>query len=959
MVVQRGNDNQAHILVTGLAPPTATTVEARFVPLTFGQGEATAWTALPFLGDTRAFRGSVRVSAGWYRLDVRAKNGGTVLNLTSVNRVGVGEVFVIAGQSNMVGGFQRVPGAADDRVSCVDFRQDSLSEQLLPFRFSHVSYGSNIGPSQPPHIWGMLGDKLVQRLNVPVLFLGAALGGTSSDQWQQSAAGNIGPTQNSAVYRRLGAVLRHYVARTGARAVLWHQGESDQSTSQQTYFNNIRQVIEKSRQQTGYALPWMVSRASYIGGQTNPGVIAAQNQLIAQLPAVFPGPATDTIIGAANRPDDTHMSGEGAVRFVNTWDQQLGSTFFQNAQPLLSASETSLITSGYTLPLSRKPGETIVAASVRSNPQEADSQYFVQLVRTSDGTTVAESGRSTDNPILFTLPTNLPDGQYQFRTMATHPFLTGLLSEPFIVNAFATTTAPQPVLRPAEVSGTADPIIQRIGYRYEPTSHSFFGMIQASGPVEIRVEPADGGSFSDTNWYVVPPVSQAPDYAEFADFNYVRNYPPVMLAVGGVPPGRYRVSVRKQGDSGLGVSFTEKLLSYRNILYQRMEPVSGVPPLLTIISQQPASPLAGGTISAAFEVEGGPINPGNVYVLRLSDEAGSFASETTLTTGTTSPLTAQLPASLPGGTQYRLRVVATNPAVASAPGPPFTIWTGADLSLTMQSDTRTPAVGQPVTITMTVTNSSPVAAPNVQVQSLLPPSLTFLDAQSTAVSFSGNAVAVGPVDVLANASQLFVFRVKPDQAGRYVMAAQVIASSLPDPDSQPNSGTEDGQDDATQLDLRTPDAGTAVFVSPNPHQTPLPLVQSSQPPADPAQADLSLSAAASTLTPALNQPFALSLTVSNRGGAAASNVSVATRLPTGWQLTDPTGFTVNGQTVTATLTTIPADTPATLVLWVQASGAGTVKAQIQASTPADSDSMPGNGYDNGEDDEASLFIRVR
>ncbi|WP_236648758.1 sialate O-acetylesterase [Spirosoma sp. 209] len=262
MVVQRNLYNEANILVAGLAPANATAVEARLVPLALGQGQLTAWTSLPFLATTKAFRGPLLATGGWYRLEVRARNGGTLLTQTSVDRVGVGEVFVIAGQSNVYGGFQRATSAAEDRVSCVDFRQDSLSEQLLPLRFSRASYGSSIGPSQPPHIWSTLGDRLVQQLNVPVLFLGAALGGTSSSQWQQSAARNIGPTQNTAVYRRLGVALLHYVSRTGARAVLWHQGESDSYTDTQTYFDNIRQVIEKSRQQTGFTLPWVMSRVS-------------------------------------------------------------------------------------------------------------------------------------------------------------------------------------------------------------------------------------------------------------------------------------------------------------------------------------------------------------------------------------------------------------------------------------------------------------------------------------------------------------------------------------------------------------------------------------------------------------------------------------------------------------------------------------------------------------------------
>lgn len=75
--------------------------------------------------------------------------------------------------------------------------------------------------------------------------------------------------------------------------MLWHQGESDQlnGTGTQAYFNNIRYVIEKSRQQLGPApLPWVVARASYINGQTSASIIAAQNRLIGEVPGVLPDP---------------------------------------------------------------------------------------------------------------------------------------------------------------------------------------------------------------------------------------------------------------------------------------------------------------------------------------------------------------------------------------------------------------------------------------------------------------------------------------------------------------------------------------------------------------------------------------------------------------------------------------------------------------------------------------------
>ncbi len=867
MVFQRGSANTAAVLVTGLAPPTATTIEARFVPLAPDQGQPTGWAPLTFLSGSKAFRGNVTVSAGWYRLDVRAKNGGTVLNLTSINRVGVGEVFVITGQSNAVGGFEREPSAVDDRISCIDFRQDELDEQLLPLRFSHVSYGSHIGPSQPPHIWGMLGDALVQRLNVPILFLGAATAATSSDQWRQSAAGNSVLQGQPYPYRRLGVVLQHYIARTGARAILWHQGEGDIGSSNDTYFNNLQYVIQKSRQQSGFSgLPWVVSRVTYVQGQTNPSVIAAQNRLIAEVPNVYAGPATDDLIGSDNRIDDNvHIGRNGLRRFADRWSESLSSTFFAQSTPFTPANNASVLTGGYTLPLTRRPGETLLVPSLRSDGHEADNQYLVQLLRVSDNALVAESARTTANPIPFTLPTSLPDGQYRLRTVSTHPATIGTSGEMFTVNYFAqATTLPVPIL-PDITGGTPDAALIKLGYRFEGDAHAMWVMTETTAAVECRLERLDG-SFNDTGWYTMPPASQSPDWVEFADYTLIRAYPPTAFGEGGVPPGRYRLSIRRQGTTGSGLWVETNLAQRRGTVY---------------------------------------IAPDIVTVEPDTKEAGM-----------------------------------------------------SDLSLSAQLSSRTPAVGQPVTITLDIANAGPQPASGVVISANLPANLAFIDAISAGVSMQDNAVMINAGTLESGAVQQVSFRVRPLAQGRYLTALQVTASSATDPDSQPNSGTEDGQDDATQFDLRTPDSGTAVFASPNPQQTPLPFVQSSQPPADPAQADLSLSAAASTLTPALNQPFALSLTVSNRGGAAASNVSVATRLPTGWQLVSSANVSVNGQTVTGSLPGILAGGQATLVLSVRANGAGTVKAQIQAATPNDPDSLPGNGYDTGEDDTAAVQIRT-
>ncbi|WP_460937609.1 sialate O-acetylesterase [Spirosoma humi] len=960
MVFQRNLANEAVVTVTGMASPTATAVEARFVPLATGQGSVTAWTSLTFLTGSKAFRGKVTVSAGWYRLDVRSKAGTTILSQTKVNRVGVGEVFIIAGQSNAYGGLERGLAATDDRVMCVDFKQDSLSEQLLPLQFSNINYGSNMGPSQPPHMYGLLGDKLVQRLNVPVLFIGAALGGTSSTEWQQSAAGNIGTTPNPSVYRRLGAVLLHYVARTGARAVLWHQGESDINSSTQTYFDNMKYVIDKSRQQVGSKpLAWVISRASYILGQTNPQVINAQNQLISTVTNVFAGPATDNITGYDNRSDDIHFRGIGRIRFTEAWDASLTASFFQNSIPFLPTDESGQITTGYTLPLTRRPGEIVAVASLRSDPHESDNKYVAQVVRASDGMVVVESDPSTDNPILVTLPFTLPNGQYRLRTRSTRPAVLGTLGEPFNVQQDASPSIALPIIRQPIMMGTADSVIRRFGYRYEKGATTFWGLVQATAPVEVKLESLFSNPFINSNWLVVPPSSQAPDFDSFSDFNYIQGYPAPTAGVTGVVPGRYRFSVRRQGDTGPGLSFETEVLDGRQILYYPMEPIGAIPPVLTIGGSLNSTCLSG-SFNVAVDVTDSTMNSGNVFSVRLSDANGSFANETIIGTKTTSPITATLSPSIPPGTNYRIRVVGSNPAVASAPSQSLTLCPGgADLSMSMSVSSRTPVPSQPITITLVITNSGPADAANVRAQSLLPTGMDFVDATTTATSASANTVSINAGTVPNGVSKPFIFRVKPSRQGTFATAAQITASAQLDPDSQPNSGTGDGQDDIAMVDLRTPGASGPIVASANPNQAPLPPIRQNQPPTDANKADLSLAITASSLVATTNQVISLSLTVSNRGGASATNVNVQTQLPTGWQLTVTSGLTSNGQIVTGSVGTIPANSSTTMILYARVPSQGTVRAQIFSASPPDPDSTPGNGFTKGEDDEAALSVRMR
>lgn len=554
--------------VAGLAPAGTTRAEARLVPLTPGQGVATPWQSLTMLVGNAAFRGEVRATGGWYQLQVRAKAGFAVLTQATVNRVGVGEVFVVAGQSNALGVFEVSYDATDDRVSCIDSRQDDPAEQMLGLPFSHAGAKTNFAPANPPHIWTMLGDSLTRRLNVPVLFLGAAQGGSSSFQWAQTAVG-IGPGGLSP-YRRLGVALRHYVARTGLRAVLWHQGESDNlaSTSEQTYEANIGAVIQKAREQTGFAnLPWVIARASYISNKIRPAVVQAQNDLIATVDDVWPGPITDTCVGPMMRPDGLHFGGlEGLTMLTQLWNQSLTDAFFGSAAPFQPDS-SALLTTGYVMPLLHRPGDTILVPFVQEAPLLPGNTFRVQLAATANGTILAESPPTTGkNPIPLVLPTTLPTGAYRVRVRTSEPVFTSTWSEPFRVDVNTARVLSQTAPAPFVVGGQPDPAIQRIGYLYDAPAHGFDALVWANVAVEIRLERLDGGPFAETNW------GSAATTTVFPSFTHSRKYPPQAMGVGGVEMGRYRLSVRRQGSSGPGMWVEGTFIDKRHTVYIGNEP---------------------------------------------------------------------------------------------------------------------------------------------------------------------------------------------------------------------------------------------------------------------------------------------------------------------------------------------------------------------------------------------------
>jgi len=394
VVFQRDNSNQAVLTVAGYFSGCIDRVEGRFVPRAAGQGtQAPAdggWSIIQSNPSGGNYYGTMPVTGGWYKLEVRAILDNNQVGTSVVEHVGVGEVFVVAGQSNATGGDGNPngPGSTDDRVNSVNFQNVNAngyngiapySEIKLPCpEFVHLDADTKTAPfGNYAWCWGAFGDNMVKKLQVPVMIFNAGWSSTGIRNWQETINPN-GVTTSEFSYTfptglpfgHMRIALNNYIAQLGVRAILWHQGETDNlaERTEPDYLKDIREVIQATRTLSGKSnLAWVVSRVSRFtvngASRTWQPVIDAQNDVIGigshgadpayKLPGVFAGPATDDYWDTNYRSDQVHFSGQGLISLAEFWSEKLNTDFFSQSTPYaatpplkisVSRSETADVT---------------------------------------------------------------------------------------------------------------------------------------------------------------------------------------------------------------------------------------------------------------------------------------------------------------------------------------------------------------------------------------------------------------------------------------------------------------------------------------------------------------------------------------------------------------------------------------------------------------------------------------
>ncbi len=332
-VVQRRDDNVGNILFVGTYSGNVDGFQASSNLQPAMAGTTLGWTPLI---DVTIYEGSFvgifrQPAGGFYNLQIRPTFQGQTGQSMTVSGVGVGEVFITAGQSNATNNGTPTGFYPSALVSC--FNDGALGGTDPTYPGASWRWGYDPQPaldgSTGGSTWPTMANNLSQALGVPVGMYAAGFGGTSIADWlPESVLVPETPTQPQIVlFDRLTNAIDYFTIRGGVRAVLWIQGETDfgNNTAPIVYLSNLSEVIEQSRQVTGVPIKWMVAQSTTPVNYYNlPEKIALEQvqAAVVDYKLTFPGPNAD-LIGDPFRlyvnGDPVHFDSAGLVLLGGYW----------------------------------------------------------------------------------------------------------------------------------------------------------------------------------------------------------------------------------------------------------------------------------------------------------------------------------------------------------------------------------------------------------------------------------------------------------------------------------------------------------------------------------------------------------------------------------------------------------------------------------------------------------------
>lgn len=786
-IVQRDNNNQANVQIVGSYGQPLEAVEARVVARVSGQGVTSDWTTLQTNPTNGQFTGTMTVKGGWYTIEVRGRSDGNIVATDALDRFGVGEVFAIMGHSNAQGsgctinGVNQCPtreGPSDDRVNVVALDQTGAAfkqyletgdTKYLPgLTFSQLTTTSGMAPfAKVPWLWGPMGDKLVARINVPVLLYNAGFGGTNMQQtyW---AAYDI-PFYHSFVrydlrmpYANVRNLMNLYVPTTGLRAILVHHGLNDRGNPADSTVKYYRGVIDKIRTEFNKPnLGFFIALDSYVGG-TYQNIRSAQAQVTNPTGyKTFQGPDLDRITSTQDRPDGVHYSQSGQKVAGELWADAITDAYLSAITPYTAESQ----------PLTN--------VNCAGNNQ-------LTLTQPDGYQSTWNTGGTTNSLTVGT-------GTYSAR----------------IRNAQNKVLFPPAVVVPASVEPAAPTISSSTGAMNICKSS---GLILSSSYPGPNYWVSNASSVVSRTLTVTKPGVYT---VQAKDAVYGCQSAPVSKTIGLAPtditlliqPARKVVALNDTVSYQLIVQNNSSCdagrMTLQNRLPDNLDPVSTVSSSLTIANADlyGRSKMINGLIDQIPAWQSVRYS----YLVRPT-AAGTYINAAEIMTRTNPDVNAT-PANGTGNgekdeSRTELQTSAGSSAVFTSPNPneepPKS--NEADLSLLMQSNTRAVVIGQTVSFTLTVTNRGSLTATNIGLRNFLPAGLQFVNSVS-GMQPNRNILSIGLSQILPGKSAKVEFTAQVVNGEDLINKAQIDFSEEPDFDSKPNNGYLNGEDDQASNEL--------------------------------------------------------------------------------------------------------------------------------------------------------------
>jgi hypothetical protein len=335
-VFQRRTRAAGEIKIHGTVAVPCDAIEARMTGASEFSKVPTRWQRLTYTQFSRTFDGKLLAPAGgFYRVQVRLRAHRKTVGELDIAHVGVGEVFVVAGQSNSTNYGEEKQRPQSGMVVAFSGSNWGPADDPQPGVQDHSTKGSFI-PS--------FGDALFAKYRVPIAVVSVGHGSTSVRQWLPKGERFDVPPTNMKFVKQISpnlwesdgalfAGMMHQIGQLGPggfRSLLWHQGESDahqqpgHDISADEYGRRMEFLLQAARKQAGWDFPWFMAQVSYHtpADPSCPPIREAQRRLW-QSGLAMEGPDTDQLTGEYRQNGGTHLSAKGLKAHGEMWAERV------------------------------------------------------------------------------------------------------------------------------------------------------------------------------------------------------------------------------------------------------------------------------------------------------------------------------------------------------------------------------------------------------------------------------------------------------------------------------------------------------------------------------------------------------------------------------------------------------------------------------------------------------------